>query len=175
MRQAFHRIRVHPENKDLTTFRTRYGAYRYKVLPFRLTNRPSTFQRYINNTLFDYFNDFYNAYIDNILIYSDNLENHRKHIKLVLQRLRDVGLQADIKKSEFYVTKTKFLGYIMSTKGMQVDPAKVKVVRDWEPPTTIKSVQSFLRFYNFYRKFVRDYSRVAAPLNRLTKKNVLFE
>jgi hypothetical protein len=170
IRQAFHRVRITPGDEDLTTFRTRYGAYRYKVLPFGLTNGPSTFQRFINETMMGYLDDFCSAYIDDILIFSDTLEEHHDHVKKVLQRLRDAGLQADIKKCEFHVRETKYLGFIVGVNGVAVDPEKISVVRDWEEPTTVRGVQSFLGFCNFYRKFVRNYGRIAKPLNNLTKK-----
>ena len=94
--------------------------------------------------------DFCTAYIDNILIYSDDPLKHEAHVKKVLQRLREAGLQADIKKSEFSVTETKFLGFIIGTDGIAMDTDKLAAIRDWEPPTFVKGVQSFLGFYNFY-------------------------
>lgn len=173
IRQAFHRIRMAEGDEKLTAFRTRYGAYQYKVLPFGLTNGPSTFQRFINNTLHDYLDIFCTAYIDDILIYSDNEIEHQDHVNKVLARLREAGLQADLKKCEFYVTRTKFLGFIISTGGIEVDPDKVEVIRNWKPPHTegkaiLRGVRSFLGFCNFYRRFIEGYSRIAQPLNRLT-------
>ena len=175
IRQAFHRIRINPEHEELTTFRTRYGAYKYKVMPFGLTNGPATFQRFINNTLMGYLDDFCSAYIDDILIFSNNLREHKEHVRKVLERLREAGLQADIDKCEFHVTSTKFLGFIIGTDGVAVDPKKIEVVRDWEKPTTVKGVQSFLGFCNFYRRFVREYGRVARPLSALTRKGAPFD
>jgi Reverse transcriptase (RNA-dependent DNA polymerase) len=90
------------------------------------------------------------AYLDDILIYSENELEHEAHVKQVVERLRDAGLQADLKKCEFGVTQTKYLGFIISTDGIQVDPEKVKVIADWRPPCTVKAVQSFLGFCNFY-------------------------
>jgi len=174
IRQAFHRIRMHPDAEELTTFRSRYGAYKFKVLPFGLTNGPSTFQRFINETLMGYLDDFCSAYIDDILIFSDDLKSHREHVKKVLSRLRDAGLQADIKKCEFHVSKTKFLGFIIGTDGIEVDPEKTSAVREWKEPTTVRGIQSFLGFCNFYRKFVREYGRIAKPLINLTKKGESF-
>jgi hypothetical protein len=115
IRQAFHRIRIDADSKELTTFRTRYSIYKYQVLPFGLTNGPATYQRYINKVLFDYLNDFCTAYLDDILIYSDNVLEHKHYVKLVLWRLREAGLQVDIKKTKFHVTRTKYLGFIIST------------------------------------------------------------
>src|ERR1035438_3245233 len=92
IRQAFHRIRIAPDAEELTTFRTRYSSYKYRVLPFSLTNSPATYQRYINDVLFEYLDVFYIAYLDNILIYFKDLLEHETHIKLVLERLRVAGL-----------------------------------------------------------------------------------
>ena len=174
IRQAFHRIRIHPESEDLTTFRTRYGSFKCKVLPFGLTNGPSTYQRYMNEVLFDCLDDFCTVYLDDILIYSSDPLEHEIHVNKVLNRLRDAGLQVDIKKCEFHVTKTKYLGFIISTDGIGVDPAKVEAVISWLPPTSVRAVQSFLGFCNFYRRFIPDYGRIARPLTKLTVKGVPF-
>lgn len=172
IRQGFHRIRMHPDSEDLTTFRTRYGSFKFRVLPFGLTNGPAAFQRYINTVLGEYLDDFATAYIDDILIYSETMEDHVKHVRLVLQQLRKAGLQASLPKCEFHTTRTRYLGFIISTNGVEVDPEKVSVVTQWKQPETMRGVQSFLGFCNFYRRFIRDYSRVAKPLHRLTKKGV---
>ena len=174
IRQAFHRIRMDPASEEYTTFRTRYGAYKCKVLPFGLTNGPATYQRYMNDILFDYLDDFCTAYLDDILIYSEDPLEHHIHVKKVLQRLSDAGLQADLKKCEFSVTRTKYLGFIISTSGLEVDPEKVSVVSQWAYPSSVKGVQSFLGFCNFYRRFIRDYGIIAKPLVHLTKSNVPF-
>ena len=105
IRQGFHRIRLDPDSSDLTTFRTRYGTYKYNVLPFGLTNGPAAFQQFINDTLgMDYLNNFVTAFVDNLIIYSKNETEHEKHVKMVLERLRAAGLQASIKKCEFHIT-----------------------------------------------------------------------
>src|SRR3954453_6153268 len=122
IRQAFHRIRMDPSSEELTTFRTRYGAYKCKVLWEGLTNGPATYQRYMNDILFDYLDDFCTAYLDDILIYSEDPLEHDEHVRKVLGHLRAAGLQADIHKSEFHVTCTKYLGFIVSTNGIEVDP-----------------------------------------------------
>ena len=175
IRQAFHRIRMDPDSEELTTFRTRYGAYKCKVLLEGLTNGPATYQRYMNDVLFDYLDDFCMAYLDDILVYSEDPLEHYEHVKKVLHHLRDAGLQVDIKKSEFRTTRTKFLGFIVSTKGIEVDPEKIVVVRDWQAPSTVKGVQGFLGFCNFYRRFIREYGRIARPLTLLTRKGALYQ
>ena len=101
IQQAFHRIRMSTDSEDYTTFRTRYGTYKYKVLPFGLTNGPATFQRFINEILMEHLDDFCSAYMDDILIYSDSPAEHEIHAKKIMTILQDHGLQADIKKSEF--------------------------------------------------------------------------
>jgi hypothetical protein len=131
---------MHPDSEELTTFRTRFGAYKCKVLPFGLTNGPATYQRYMNDVLFDYLDDFCTAYLDDILIYSDNKLEHEYHVRKVLERLRNAGLQIDLKKCEFHVTRTKYLGFIISTDGIEVDPEKISVVKNWKPPIIIKGV-----------------------------------
>ncbi|KJZ68492.1 hypothetical protein HIM_12118 [Hirsutella minnesotensis 3608] len=168
IRQAFHRIRLEPDSVELTAFRTRYGQFHYKVLPFGLCNRPSTFQRFINTTLWDYLDSFCTAYLDDILVFSEDKKEHMRHVRLVLERLREAGLQVDIKKCEFGVTKTDFLGFIISTDGISVDPRKVSAILTWQTPRCKKELQSFLGFCNFYRRFIRNYGRICRPLNRLT-------
>ncbi|KAJ5413808.1 gag/polymerase/env polyprotein [Penicillium cosmopolitanum] len=175
IRQGFHRIRLHPDAEDLSTFRTRYGSFKYKVMPFGMTNAPATFQRFINTTLAEYLDDFATAYVDDILIFSETIEEHVEHVRKVLQRLREAGLQASINKCEFHVQNTKFLGFIVSTDGIAVDPAKVAVIKNWEAPTTVRGVQSFLGFCNFYRRFIERYSHICRPLHQLTRKEVLFK
>jgi hypothetical protein len=124
----------------------------------------------MNDVLFDYLDDFCTAYLDDILIYSENELDHQEHVRKVLLRLREAGLQADIKKSEFSVRRTKYLGFFISTEGIEVDPEKTETIRNWEPPTTVRGVQSFLGFCNFYRKFILNYGRIARPLTALTRK-----
>jgi hypothetical protein len=112
--------------------------------------------------------------LDDILIYSNNELEHEEHVRRVIERLQKAGLQADIKKSEFGVKRTKYLGFIISTDGIETDPEKTSIIDQWEPPRTVKGVQSFLGFCNFYRRFIKDYGRVARPLNRLTRQNQPF-
>ena len=119
IRQAFYyRIRMSEDSEELTTFLTRFGAFKYLVMPFGLCNGPASWQHLINDTLFDFLHRFVQAYLDDILIYSKTLQDHRSHVRQVLQRLRESGLQADIDKCEFHVQETKFLGLIVSTEGI---------------------------------------------------------
>lgn len=175
IRQAFHRIRMDPASEELTTFRTRYGQYKCKVLPFGLTNGPATYQRYMNDVLFEYLDDFCTAYLDDIIIYSKDPKEHASHVRKVLLKLKEAGLQADIKKCEFSVTRTKYLGFIISTEGIEVDPEKISAIKNWRYPKGVKGVQAFLGFCNFYRRFIEGYGKIARPLNLCTRKDRAFD
>ena len=139
-RQAFYRIRMNPESEDLTSFKTRHGTFKYKVMPFGLCNGPATFQRYINDVLFDLLDECCTAYIGDILIFSEDPLMHGMHVKKVLQRPRETGLEANTKKRGFSVTKTRCLGFIIGTDGLQVDPQKVAAVTCWKEPKSVKGI-----------------------------------
>ena len=174
IRQAFHRIRMDAASEDLTTFRTRFGAYKYRVMPFGLTNGPATWQHFMNDVLFDFLNRFAVAYMDDILVYSATLAEHRKHVAQVLGRLRKHALQVDLAKCEFHVNETRYLGLVVGQNGIRLDPEKIKPLQDWQPPTTLRDLQAFLGFCNYYRRFLRGYSSLARPLTSLLKKDVKF-
>jgi hypothetical protein len=119
-------------------------------MPFGLCNAPGTFQSYINKLVLDYLDIFCTAYLDDVLVYSEDLNNHIKHVLKVLQRLLDHGLHIDIDKCEFSVSKVKYLGLIMSTEGVSMDPDKVKAIQEWETPRSVKDTQAFTGFAGFY-------------------------
>lgn len=170
---AFHKIRVALGDEWLTAFRTRFGLFEWLVTPFGLANAPSTFQRYINWVLRDFLDEFASAYLDDILIFTDGtLSEHQEHVRKVLDRLQDTGLQIDIDKCEFEVKTTKYLGFIIEAgKGVRMDPTKVEAITNWAVPKTVKGVRSFLGFANFYRRFIRNYSELTIPLTSLTQKD----
>ena len=165
---VLHRIRIHLDSKALTAFGTYYRAYQYKVIPFGLYNGPATFQRFINSALKGLLDIICIAYVNNILIYLENPQQHKGHVKEVLARLRIADLQVNITKSEFSVRKTKFLGFIISTQGIRMDPEKVKIILNWRPPWNIKSVRFFLGLINYFQRFIRHYGHLREPLVRLT-------
>jgi hypothetical protein len=165
---------MNPDSEDLTTFITSFGAFKYLVLPFGLTNGPASFQHYINDVLFEYLHDFCQAYLDDILIYSKTLKEHKQHVRAVLQKLRDAGLQVNIHKCEFHVQETVFLGLLVSTEGLRMDPGKVQVIQDWATPRNLTGVQSFIGFCNFYRRFIKGFSKLARPMVTLTRKDQPF-
>ena len=173
---AFHKIRVQSGEEWKTAFRTRYGLYEWNVTPFGLTGAPATFQRYINQVLQEHLDDFVSAYVDDIIIYSsDSLADHQRKVSEVLGKLRDAGLQCDIKKSEFERDSVKYLGFIIRAgQGVCVDLKKVDAIRSWEVPKSVKDVRSFIGFANFYRSFIPRFADYAKPLIELTRKEALF-
>ncbi len=174
---AFHKIRIKEGDEWKTAFRTRFGLFEWLVTPFGLANAPSTFQRYINLTLQEFLDDFVSAYVDDILVFTNGTrKQHQEHVRKVLQKLQDAGLHLDIDKCEFEVQSTKYLGFIIEAgKGLRMDPAKVQAIADWKAPTTAKGVLAFLGFANFYRRFIKDFSRIVAPLYGLVKKGADFK
>jgi len=171
---AFNKLRMHLDSEDYTTFITALGAYKYKMLPFGLTNGPASFQQYMNDVLWNFLNDFCQAYLDDILIYSKTKKKHRDHVKLVLGRLREAELQVNIRKCEFDVEETVFLGVIVSGLGLRMNLSKVTAIVSWITPTNLKEIQSFVRFVNFYRRFIKDFSKLVKPFTQLTRKNTPF-
>lgn len=173
---AFYKLRIAKGDEWKTAFRTRYGSFEWLVTPFGLAGAPSTFQRYINTTLRDYLDDFCSAYLDDVLIYTNgSLKEHRKQVQKVLARLQDAGLYLDISKCEFEVKTTKYLGFIIEAgKGTRMDPEKVKAVLEWAAPKTVKGVQAFIGFANFYRKFIDGFSNIVRPIMALTHKDHTF-
>jgi hypothetical protein len=171
---AFNRIRIKAGQEWMTAFNTRYGLFESLVMPFGLSNAPATFQAYINETLRPFLDIFCTAYIDDVLVFSNDLVSHKLHVKAVLQALQDAGLQLDVKKCEFDQTEVKYLGMIISTEGVRMDPQKVDAIVNWEAPINVKDVQAFLGFSNFYRRFIQGFSRIVRPLVSLTKKDTKF-
>ena len=161
------------DSGDYTIFSCKFGASKWKVLPFGLTGGPASWQRFINDVLWEYLNKFCTAYLNDILIYSSNLREHKEHVRQVLAKLRKFGIQADVDKCDFYVTETKYLGLIVSTEGIKIDPAKVAAIRNWDRPTCVKKICSFISFCNFYQRFIHGFSNVASPLNAMTKKEAM--
>lgn len=171
---AFNRIRIAKGDEHLTAFRTRFGLYEYLVMPFGLANAPSSFQNYINDTLRGYLDEFCTAYIDDILIFSETLEEHQVHVRKVLSRLLEAGLQIDIKKCEFHTKQVKFLGLILTTDGIKMDPAKLETIEKWPTPESTKDIYRFIGFVNFYRRFIKNFGSIVMPLTDLMKKDIIF-
>ena len=143
-------------------------------MPVGLTNAPSTFMRLMNEVLRAFIGRFVVVYFDDILIYSKSLEEHLDHLRAVFNALRDARLYGNLEKCTFCTNRVAFLGYVVTAQGIEVDPAKIEAIESWPQPRTVTQVRSFLGLAGFYRRFVKDFGSIAAPLNELTKKDVPF-
>ncbi|CAL2238783.1 unnamed protein product [Prunus armeniaca] len=175
MRSGYHQLRVREEDIPKTAFRTRYDHYEFLVMPFGLTNAPAAFMDLMNRVFRPHLDRFVIVFIDNILVYSRTLEGHKKHLRLVLRTLRREQLYAKFTKCQFWLDRVDFLGHVISAEGIYVDPHKVEAVVNWVQPTSVTKVRSSLGLEGYYRRFVEGFSLIAAPLTRLTRKNVKFE
>lgn len=171
---AYNLIRVNPGDEWKTAFICRYGHFEYTVMSFGLCSAPATFQAFVNDVLRDYLDQFIVVYLDDILVFSDSQEDHDKHVRLVLQKLQDANLSLKLEKCEFSVTTVDFLGFIISTDGIAMDQDKIKTVSEWRPCQSVHDIQVFLGLTNFYRRFIKDYSKICTPLTALLKKDVKF-
>ena len=167
LRDAYHRLRIKAGDEWKTAFRTRYGHYEYLVMPFGLANAPATFQNYIHKALGGLLDSVCVVYLDDILIYSKDEESHVRHVREVLKRLREWSLYAKVSKCAFHTTKIDFLGFIVTTEGVVMDPERVRAIKEWDEPGSFRAIQVFLGFANFYRRFIENYSKIAGPLNQL--------
>jgi hypothetical protein len=174
LRSGYHQIKIRPCDIPKTVFSTRYGLYEYLVMSFGPTNAPAYFMYLMNFVLMTELDKFVVVFIDDILIYSKNEEEHAEHLRIVLQRLRAHKLYAKFSKCEFWLDNVKFLGHSISKEGISVDPSKVQEVMDWKPPKTVHQIRSFLGLAGYYRHFIPDISRIAKPMTELLQKEVKF-
>ena len=170
LRHAYYLVRIAKGDEWKTAFRTRWGSYEWLVMPFGLSNAPSAFQRFVNDIFADLLDVCVVVYLDDILIYSDNPEDHDRNTREVLRRLRANGLFLNGSKCEFNKTSVEYLGYVLTPEGLIMAEDKVRAILDWPAPRKVRDVQSFLGFANFYRRFIYNYSEIVVPLTRLTGK-----
>ena len=176
LRSEYHQLRVQEIDVPKTAFRTRYGHYEFLlVMPFGLTNAPAAFMDLMNRVFQPYLDRFVIVFIDDILVYSGSSEEHSEHLRIVLQTLRERQLYAKLSKCQFWLDKVAFLGHVISAEGVSVDPQKIEAVVNWKPPKNVSEVRSFLGLAGYYRKFVEGFSRIAAPLTKLTRKDVKYD
>ncbi|KAL0152480.1 hypothetical protein M9458_052203, partial [Cirrhinus mrigala] len=169
LRSAYNLVRIREGDEWKTAFITPTGHYETLVMPFGLCNSPSVFQQFINDVLRDMLGRWCYAYLDDILVYSKTLEEHTQHVRAVLRRLLAHQLYCKLEKCAFHQHTTTFLGFVISSQGVAMDPQKLEAVRSWPLPTSLKQLQRFLGFANFYRRFIQGFSATAAPLTALTK------
>lgn len=143
-------------------------------MPFGRSKAPAVFQALVNDVLRDFLNVFVFVYLDDILIFSRSLEEHQVHVRSVLQRLLENRLYVKAEKCDFHASSVSFLGYLLAGGQVKTDPVKIKAVVEWPILDSRRQLQQFLSFANFYRRFVRNYSQVAAPLTRLTSSKIPF-
>ncbi len=169
LRSAYNLIRIREDDEWKTAFITPAGHYEYRVMPYGLSNSPSVFQSFMNEVFREFLNKFVIAYIDDILIYSRNLAEHCHHVTQVLQKLRQHQLYLKLEKCEFHRSTIQFLGYVINQEGIQMDQGKVKAIEEWPLPQSVKELQRFLGFANFYRRFVKNFSMHTTPLTALLR------
>ena len=168
-------MRVREVDIPKTAFRTRYEHFKFTVIPFGLTNAPTTFMDLMHRVFQPYLDQFVMVFVDDNLIYSQSEEEHEDHLRIVLQALRDRKLYAKFSKCNFWLTEVRFLRHVVSASSVLVDPKKVEDVMSWERPKSIFEIRSFLGLAWYYRSFIEDFSRLVAPMTGLTQKRVKFE
>ena len=175
LRTGYHQLRVRDTDIPKTAFRTRYGHFEFTEMPFGLTNAPAAFMDLMHRVFQPYLDQFVVVFVDDILIYSQLEWEHEYHLRIVLQLLRDHQLYAKFSKCGFWLTEVRFLGHVVSASGVSVDPEMVEAVMSWERPKSVFEIRSFLGLAGYYRRFIEDFSRIAAPMTRLTRKKVKFD
>nr|GEW69439.1 putative reverse transcriptase domain-containing protein [Tanacetum cinerariifolium] len=171
LRSCYHQLRVRDEDIPKTAFRTRYGHYAFQVMPFGLSNAPAVFMDLMNRACKPYLDNFMIVFIDDILIYSRNKEEHANHLRIILELLKQEKFYAKFSKCDFWISIVQFLGYMVDSQGVHVDPAKIKAVKNWASPTTPSKERQFLELAGHYRRFIKDFLKIAKSLTILTQKN----
>ena len=170
LRLGYHQLWIKDENIAKTTFRTWYGHYEFVVFSFGLTNALAKFMNLMNSVFRDCLDKFVKIFNDEILIYSKSMEEHEEHLRIVLQLLRNRKLYAKLSKCTFYQKQIHYLGHIITTDGVLVDPSKIRAILEWLAPQNVSEIWSFMGLAGYYRKFVEGFSKIAAPITSLQWK-----
>ncbi|KAJ9557882.1 hypothetical protein OSB04_012496 [Centaurea solstitialis] len=174
LRSGYHQMMVREEDVHKTAFWTRYGNFEFIVIPFGLTNTPAAFMDLMHRVCRPMLDRSVIVFIDDILIYSKSKEEHVEHLREVLEVLRKEKLYEKFSKCDFWLQEVQFLGHLVNREGIKVDPAKIEMVMNWETPKTPTEIRSFLGLAGYYRQFIQDFSKIAVPLMRLTRKSEPF-
>ncbi|KAL9979865.1 hypothetical protein ACROYT_G017589 [Oculina patagonica] len=174
LKSGYWQIELHPSAQEKSAFVTHNGLYEFLVMPFGLTNSGASFQRLMGHILRGLEYRFALIYIDDIIIFSKSVEEHLAHLEEVFRRLREANVKLNPKKCSFVKQRVEYLGHVVTPDGVQPNPEKVRVVRDFPVPKNLKELRAFMGLANYYRRFVRGFAHIASPLNALTKKGVKF-
>jgi hypothetical protein len=172
---GYHQLKVRECDIPKTAFVSRYGLYEFTVMSFGLTNASAYFMYVMNKVLMEYLDKFIVVFIDDILVYSRNEEEHEGHLHLVLQKLLDHKLYAKLSKCEFWLKQVAFLGHVVSKGGISMDPSKVQDVLSWKAPMSVRDIQSFLGLAGYYRRFIEGFSKISKPMTELLEKDKQFK
>ena len=171
LRSGYWQVRVAEGDEAKTTCVTRYGAFEFLVMPFGLTNAPATFSTLMNKIFYPHLDKFVVVYLDDIVVYSDSMEQHVQHLQIVFQTLKDHELYVKREKCLFGQKEVHFLGHIVGGGTLKMDHKKIEAIQAWEPPSKVPELRSFLGLANYYRRFIKGYSQIAAALTDLLKKD----
>ncbi|GJR67923.1 putative reverse transcriptase domain-containing protein [Tanacetum coccineum] len=175
LRSGYYQLRIKEEDFPITAFRTRYGHFKFQVMSFGLTNAPAVFMDLMNQVSKPYLDKFVIVFIDDILFYSKDEEEHGKHLKIILGLLKKERLYAKFSKCDFLLDLIQFLGYVIDRSGVHVNPAKIEAIKSWAAPTMPTKVRKFLRFAGYYQRFIEGFSLISKPLTKLTQKDKKYE
>ena len=169
LRSGYHQICMRDGDEWKTTFKTRDGLYEWMVMPFGLSNAPSTFMHLMNHVFKPFMGKFVVVYFDGILVYDKSQEEHLEHLQQVFQTLREQKLYVNLKKCRFFTNSLVFLGYVVSREGIMMDPWKVEAITSWPIPKSIHDIRSFHGLASFYQCFIKGFSTIIAPITECLK------
>ncbi|GJV66563.1 putative reverse transcriptase domain-containing protein [Tanacetum coccineum] len=175
LRSGYHQLIVREEDIPKIAFRTRYGHYEFQVILFGLTNASALFMDLMNRVCKPYLDRFVIVFIDDSLIYSKSRKEHKGNLRLILKLLKEEELYAKFSNCEFWLSKVQFLGHVIYSEGIHVDPAKIESIKDWASPKTTNEIRQFLGLAGYYRRFIEGFLKIARPMMKLTQKSVKFD